>query len=46
MNLSTAQYNSSRKTCSNVACHKDQILIKWGVPYDGWSDQCYVCHGY
>lgn len=46
MNLSTAQYNSSRKTCSNVACHKDQKLIKWGVPYDGWSNQCYVCHSY
>lgn len=44
MNLSTAQYDSSRKTCSNVSCHQNQKSIKWGVPYNNSTEQCYVCH--
>ncbi|WP_160295215.1 CxxxxCH/CxxCH domain-containing protein [Geobacter sp. OR-1] len=46
MSLNTAQYDASSKTCSNVACHQDQTKIKWGVPYDSWTNQCYVCHSY
>ncbi|MBT0663476.1 CxxxxCH/CxxCH domain-containing protein [Geobacter pelophilus] len=46
MNLNSAQYDVSRKTCSNVSCHQDQKLIRWGVPYDSWTNQCYVCHSY
>ena len=46
MNLSGAGYNPARKTCSNVSCHQEQTSIKWGVPYNDWTDQCYVCHSY
>ena len=52
MNLGTASYNTSTKTCSNVACHSPrngsgQTSVKWGTPYRWYYDiECDRCHGY
>jgi predicted CxxxxCH...CXXCH cytochrome family protein len=46
MDLTAAQYDQSRMTCANVSCHQNQKLIKWGTPYNGWTNQCSVCHTY
>jgi predicted CxxxxCH...CXXCH cytochrome family protein len=42
--LNTATYNPETKTCSNVACHQAQTVVKWGSPYRWWTDECNACH--
>ncbi len=43
--LSTATYDGSTKTCSNVSCHLYQTTVTWGSPYR-WQNsiECNVCH--
>ncbi|MBI5494970.1 MAG: CxxxxCH/CxxCH domain-containing protein [Deltaproteobacteria bacterium] len=45
--LADAGYDPATQTCSNVACHLQQTVVKWGSPYR-WDNQweCNVCHQY
>jgi len=46
LSLSGASYDPSTKTCSNVSCHLEQSIVKWGTPYRWWdSAECNICHG-
>jgi len=45
--LSTASYEPSSKTCSNVSCHLQQTAVDWGQPYRYWNTpECNSCHQY
>ena len=55
--LSSATYDPTTKTCSEVACHYNptptgrggrwQKIAKWGAPYRWWeSAECDLCHNY
>lgn len=45
--LSSATYDTSTKTCSNVSCHKGQTSVKWGTPYRYYYEiECDRCHKY
>jgi predicted CxxxxCH...CXXCH cytochrome family protein len=48
LNLSGAAYDASTKSCSNVACHREQTRVTWGSPYRWWIDpgECDLCHSY
>ncbi len=46
LNLNSATYSSSTRTCSNVSCHLNQTSVTWGMPYRNWdSTECNRCHG-
>ncbi len=40
--LGSSVYDSSTKTCTNVACHLGQTTVRWGAP-GGWI-ACGSCH--
>jgi predicted CxxxxCH...CXXCH cytochrome family protein len=43
--LSTASFDSSTSTCSNVACHLAQTQVDWGSPFRWYNGlECNVCH--
>lgn len=44
--LSGATYNTSDKSCGNVACHLGQHYVVWGSPYRWWTNECDLCHRY
>jgi predicted CxxxxCH...CXXCH cytochrome family protein len=45
--LTTADYDPTTKTCTNVACHFDETTVQWGEPYryDNFVE-CNQCHQY
>ncbi len=44
--LAGATYAPETKTCSNVSCHREQTVVKWGTPYRWYYNECNVCHSY
>ena len=44
--LAGAAYAPETKTCSNVSCHREQTVVKWGTPYRWYYKECNVCHSY
>lgn len=46
MSLANATYDQTTKTCSNVSCHMQETIVKWGTPYRYFYDKCDRCHGY
>ncbi len=45
LSLVNAAFDAPTKTCSNVACHREQTTVTWGTPYRYWdSIECSRCH--
>jgi predicted CxxxxCH...CXXCH cytochrome family protein len=44
--LANAVYDPGTKTCSNVACHREETTVKWGTPYRWYTNECNKCHSY
>jgi len=43
--LTTASYDPATKSCSDVSCHLNQVVVEWGTPYRWWNSyECDVCH--
>ncbi len=39
------EYLPATKTCTNIACHRAQKAVQWGITPVGW-DTCNNCHQY
>ena len=46
MSLAGATYDPASKNCSNVSCHREQTVVKWGTPYRWYYNECDRCHSY
>ena len=46
LSLTNATYDPTAKNCSNVSCHREQTVVKWGTPYRWYYNECNVCHSY